>query len=151
MSSSYPAPTGHLETRTFLKTLAHGKKETEIVLSDKMETVNDKDKDSNSGNFIHQIYQYFCPLVSHNETKSEDIDDVDGRAEDLLRPLVKLVFLKILLVDIGISLGDVVTDFLQGISLVFDSDWNIQWNTYHYGVAILVVMWIPAIVAILHF
>ena len=53
MSSSYPAPTGHLETRTFLKTLAHGKKETEVVLSDKMETKIEKEKDLKSRNIIH--------------------------------------------------------------------------------------------------
>ena len=79
-----------------------------------------------------------------------DVDEVDGLTEDVLKPIVKLVFLKILLVDIGISLGDVVTDLLQGLSLVFDGDWNIQWSTYHYGLGVLGVMWLPGLVTLLH-
>ena len=52
--------------------------------------------------YIERFILYVNQNINKNLTKGED---VDGRAEDLLRPLVKLVFLKILLVDIGISLG----------------------------------------------
>ena len=84
------------------------------------------------------------------DSQPDDVDEVDGLAEDVLRPLVKLLFLKILFVDIGISVGDVVTDLLQGLSLVFDGDWNVQWSTYHYGMVVLGVMWLPGLVFLLH-
>jgi len=147
MSSSYPATTGYLETRALLKTLTMGKRDTEVVLGDNMEVEDDKDK--TRGKSIKDIFQNCFP--EETSRSNEDVEDVDGVAEDLVKPVVKLVFLKILVVDIGISLGDVITDFMQGISLVFDSDWNIQWNTYHYGLAILITMWIPAIIAAGHF
>ena len=60
MSSSYPAPTGHLETRTFLKTLVLGKKETEVVLEDKMETMDE------SRSFIERFLFCFNPNVNKN-------------------------------------------------------------------------------------
>ena len=62
------------------------------------------------------------------------LDDVDGReAARALQSLQKLSFLKIVFLDIGISLGDVVTDLLQGISLIFESDWSLA-ATGPYGV-----------------
>ena len=80
MSSSYPAPTGPLETQTFLKTLALGKKETEVVLEDKIEARVE------SRSFIERFIFYINPNVNKNPTKGQDIVDFDGRAEDLLRP-----------------------------------------------------------------
>ena len=50
-------------------------------------------------------------------------EEVDGiETERAIRSLQKLAFLKIILVDIGISLGDVATDLVQGLSLVFEDD-----------------------------
>ena len=63
-------------------------------------------------------------LIFGPEDIKENIDEVDGRTKDVLRPLVKLYFLKILLVDIGISFGDLVTDIAQGLNLIFDSNWK---------------------------
>jgi hypothetical protein len=43
-----------------------------------------------------------------------------------------------------------VTDCLQALSLIVDSDFRFRWSTWHYGVAIFSVMWAPAPVAFLH-
>ena len=84
------------------------------------------------------------------EQTDEECDDVDGITDDVLKPLVKLYFLKILLIDIGISCGDLVTDLLQSLNLMFDSNWNVLWSTYHYGCIMLFIIWMPAIPMLLH-
>ena len=85
-----------------------------------------------------------------NPAVSEPEDGVDGReAARALQSLQKLAFLKILLVDIGISLGDVVTDLVQGLSLIFESDWDLA-PTAHYGVLVLLTCWLPGPLTILH-
>ena len=83
MSSSYPAPTGHLETRALLKTLAQRKKETEVVLGEKMEIKQNKNTDNKKD--INTIFGYLCPNTFEKSANIEDIDDVDGQAEDLLK------------------------------------------------------------------
>ena len=148
MSSSYPVTRPELEARKMLRQITSGRKqETEVVLKTNppdSEESNTRKKEEGLCN----IYSLCC--LEQPESEPSEVDDVDGLAEDVLRPLVKLLFLKILLVDIGISLGDVTTDLLQGLSLVFDAEWNVQWNTYHYGLAVLGVMWIPGLVVLLH-
>ena len=154
MSRSYPATSTHvqMEARKILRTMMTGRKETEVVLN------SSKPEEIDTSKQGHLSKGRFGPLCCTSSTESEtlpespdaDIDEVDGMAEDILRPLVKLLFLKILLVDIGISLGDVITDLLQGLNLVFDGDWNIQWSTYHYGLGILTVIWLPGLVVLLH-
>ena len=129
-----------------MKTLTTRKHDTEVVL--KTEDKNLTDPEETWSERVSSMIPDCCAPLP--ETGTDDVDEVDGLAEDVLRPLVKLVFLKILLVDIGISLGDMVTDLLQGLSLVFDQDWNVQWNTYHYGLGVLGVMWLPGLVALLH-
>jgi hypothetical protein len=77
-------------------------------------------------------------------------DDVDGRqAARALQSLQKLVFLKIILVDIGISLGDVVTDLVQGLSLIFEADWGLA-PSAHYGALVLLTCWLPGPLTLLH-
>ena len=86
------------------------------------------------------------------ETESviEDEDETDGNnLSTTLQSLKKLMFLKIILVDIGISTGDVVTDLLQGLSLIFDEDWNIS-GTSTYGILVLITCWLPGPIAIIH-
>ena len=40
--------------------------------------------------------------------------------------------------------GSLTTRLVQkDQSLVFDADWNLQWGTYHYGVGVLSIMWLP--------
>ena len=148
MSKSYPATSTNVEkeARKIMKTLTTRKRNTEVVLKTEEEHLTDPEE-TWSERVSCLIPDCCAPLP---EISNDDVDEVDGLAEDVLRPLVKLVFLKILLVDIGISLGDVVTDLLQGLSLVFDQDWNVQWNTYHYGLGVLGVMWLPGLVALLH-
>ena len=151
MSRSYPATSTHvqMEVRKMLRTMMAKKKETEVVLQNSNPEENDSSQQERCPK--GRLGPLCCVSLADSETTPEtDVDEVDGLAEDIMRPLVKLLFLKILLVDIGISLGDVVTDLLQGLNLVFDGGWNLQWGTYHYGLAILAVMWIPGLVVLLH-
>jgi hypothetical protein len=46
--------------------------------------------------------------------------------------------------------GDILTDCIQALSLIVDSDFRFRATTWHYGVAILSVMWAPAPIAFLH-
>ena len=146
MSSSYPAASTNvqMETRKILRILT-AKKETEVIL--KTAPTEDDQKKTLCSRLASLVPD--CSVL-HPEPDTQPEDETDGLTEDVLRPLVKLVFLKILVVDIGISVGDMVTDLLQGLSLVFDGDWNVQWHTYQYGLAVLGVMWIPGLVVLLH-
>ena len=77
-------------------------------------------------------------------------EDVDGiETARALRSLQKLAFLKIILIDVGISFGDVVTDVVQGISLIFDANWRIA-STANYGVLVLITCWLPGPLTLLH-
>ena len=84
------------------------------------------------------------------------------------------IALKILFFDIGVSLGDMVTDFLQGFNLIFDfkqkwqpsnstlcqavggdevpCKWQLELKktVLGYGVTVLVICWIPGLVAVIH-
>ena len=63
-----------------------------------------------------------------------------------------LIVLKIIFVDIWTSLGDAITDFLQGLYLMFDFYDGFAWkyDTYEYGVIVLIACWVPGIVAVIH-
>ena len=88
----------------------------------------------------------------------EEQDDVDAPSRSrasssaqLVDIAFKLAFLKILLLDIGISLGDSVTDFLQGFNLILDfSTASVRWSSLPYGLAILLAAWLPLPIALLH-
>ena len=149
MSRSYPVTRTQLEARKIVRYITSQRKETEVVLHGTA-TENEEARDSKTvtKERLWGLTSIFSP--PQPEEDLADIDEVDGLAEDVLRPLVKLVFLKILLVDIGISLGDVTTDLLQGLSLMFDAEWNVQWSTYHYGVGVLSIMWLPGLVVLMH-
>ena len=68
-----------------------------------------------------------------------------------METLLKLSFIKILLFDIGISLGDSVTDFLQAFSLIFDeTDDSFQTATFKYGLYLLFASMFPTIIAMIH-
>lgn len=71
--------------------------------------------------------------------------------------------IRVLFFDILVSFGDAVTDFLQGFNLIFQFSKNTRdesclWNkipsnvypTWKYGVATLVICWIPGIVGVIH-
>ena len=63
-----------------------------------------------------------------------------------------LIVLKVIFVDIWTSLGDAVTDFLQGFFLMFDFQNDFAWkeDTYQYGIIVLIACWVPGIVAVIH-
>ena len=125
MSSSYPVTRTQLEARKMVKYITSQRKETEVVLQNNArEEEGHKETKKGIKERLLGFPSFF--YTPQSEEDRPDVDEVDGLADDLLKPLVKLVFLKILLVDIGISVGDVITDLLQGLSLVFDADWNLQ-------------------------
>ena len=69
----------------------------------------------------------------------------------MLDAMMTLSFLKILLLDIGISLGDTTTDILQGFSLMIDdSNFTFRVSTMKYGIAIIVACWLPVMIATIH-
>ena len=88
----------------------------------------------------------------------EEHDDVDAPSRSrasstaqLVDIAFKLAFLKILLLDIGISLGDTVTDLLQGFNLILDFPTStVRWSSLPYGLAILLASWLPLPIAVLH-
>ena len=63
-----------------------------------------------------------------------------------------LIVLKIIFVDIWTSLGDAITDFLQGLYLMFDFYNGFAWkaDTASYGIIVLLACWVPGIVAVIH-
>ena len=114
LSISYPAPSGHLETRALLRNMA-GEETNESVKNNQRKCKKD------TKNIGQKIKEFF---FGENVSCEPDIDETDGV---------------------------VVTDVWQGVSLILDSNWRVQWNTYHYGVAILAAMWSPAIPAWIFF
>ena len=65
-----------------------------------------------------------------------------------------LVVLKIIFLDIIVSLGDAVTDILQGIHLIYwpgqhSGEWELK-TTWKYGLSVLGVCWVPGVVCVLH-
>ena len=63
-----------------------------------------------------------------------------------------LIVLKIIFFDIWVSLGDAITDFLQGLFLMFDfyAGFSIKEDTWDIGVIVIVACWVPGLVAVLH-
>ena len=63
-----------------------------------------------------------------------------------------VVVLKIIFVDIWVSLGDAITDFLQGLFLMFDfyDGFTVKGDTWGIGVIVIAACWVPGIVAIVH-
>ena len=66
----------------------------------------------------------------------------------------KLVVLKVLMVDLAVSLGDAVTDILQGVYLICwyneHGEMVFKTDTWRYGVCVLVVCWVPGLVCVIH-
>ena len=64
-----------------------------------------------------------------------------------------LVILKIIFFDIAVSLGDAITDILQGVHLIIkrkdDGGWGLN-EHWQYGVGVLIVCWVPGLVCVLH-
>ena len=65
-----------------------------------------------------------------------------------------LVVLKLLLFDLAVSLGDAVTDILQGVYLICwyneRGEWRLKEDTWHYGLWVLIVCWVPGLVCVIH-
>merc|ERR1719427_1405873 len=70
-----------------------------------------------------------------------------------MKALAGLIILKIIFVDIFTSLGDTLTDFLQGWNLLFDWDsalgrYVANSCTFSWGLFVLVINWVPGLVAV---
>ena len=63
-----------------------------------------------------------------------------------------LIVLKIIFLDIWFSLGDAITDFLQGLYLMFDfyDGFSVKNDTWGYGLIVIVACWVPGVVAVMH-
>ena len=66
----------------------------------------------------------------------------------------KVVVLKVVLFDLAVSLGDAVTDILQGVYLIWwyneEKGWGLKEDTWHYGLWVLGVCWVPGLVCVIH-
>ena len=66
----------------------------------------------------------------------------------------KVAILKVVMFDLAVSLGDAVTDILQGVYLIIWHDeegvWRLKTDTWHYGLWVLVVCWVPGLVCVIH-
>ena len=145
MSASYPQDNVHSELRKIIKTMANNADK-----ENKTETTVSLEEDDSCLRWFKNIKKKFSKLEENEMDDVGDFDEVDGKVDELLSPLVKLYFLKILIFDIGISLGDVVTDILQAVNLTFDENWNLQWSTYHYGLTVFAFIWLPLIPVFVH-
>ena len=146
MSSSYPQDSGQREFKEILRSIKTREEQDKVNTTLEVTSENKWNVLDCCSKMSQIFWNYICGIKNENS----NLDEVDGGREDLLKPLVKLYFLKILFIDIGISLGDVVTDLAQGINLIFDHNWNIQWSTFHYGLTVLVLVWLPLVPLALH-
>ena len=66
----------------------------------------------------------------------------------------QLAILKLILFDLAVSFGDVVTDILQGVYLICwyneRGKWRLKEDTWHYGLWVLIVCWVPGLVCVMH-
>ena len=87
--------------------------------------------------------------------------DPEDDQSSFLETVAAFAVIRVLFFDILVSFGDAITDFLQGFNLIFQFNKNTRddsflWNgidvypTWGYGVATLVICWIPGIVGVIH-
>ena len=79
--------------------------------------------------------------------------DLDNKgATGTVAIFAALIVLKIIFVDIWFSLGDAITDFLQGLYLMFDfyDGFSVKNDTWGYGLVVIVACWVPGVVAVMH-
>eukprot|EP00092_Neocalanus_flemingeri_P020996 GFUD01022750.1.p1 GENE.GFUD01022750.1~~GFUD01022750.1.p1 ORF type:complete len:1002 (-),score=189.68 GFUD01022750.1:50-3055(-) len=77
--------------------------------------------------------------------------DSNGKSGGAIKVFAALIVLKIVFFDIWISAGDAITDFLQGLFLMFDfyDGFKVK-DTWEIGVVVLAACWVPGLVAVLH-
>ena len=149
MSASYPPDAENKELRKVLRIMALNSHQVETTVEiDKQERCYRKEL----GKVFNILSTLFWSDFDEKDLlDTPDSDEVDGRTEDILKNVTKLHFLKIIFIDIGVSLGDVITDFIQGTNLIFDDNWNILWLTFHYGLLVVIITWIPIIPILIHY
>ena len=100
--------------------------------------------DSASRKRATSCYCYCYSIDSKSSIKSSWISSTFG----------KLIVLKILLFDLAVSFGDAVTDILQGVYLICwyneRGEWVLKEDTWHYGLCVLIVCWVPGLVCVIH-
>jgi hypothetical protein len=103
--------------------------------------------------YMHYIHDILFKRAEHSMSMASIYSSASSISLDRndagYRTLAGFVVLKILFWDIGSSLGDTVTDFLQGFNLIFDwmavDWWKLRPDTEIYGINCG-----PGIVAIIH-
>eukprot|EP00092_Neocalanus_flemingeri_P000074 GFUD01000076.1.p1 GENE.GFUD01000076.1~~GFUD01000076.1.p1 ORF type:complete len:1104 (-),score=226.04 GFUD01000076.1:19-3330(-) len=104
--------------------------------------------------------------LSFKSTKSSTYTNRSSRDSDFdedLKFTTHLTVLKIIFIDIIFSLGDHITDFLQGFNLMFGdvievgvAAWSTEFLYQHwqqrgqYGLIVLLLNWSPGIIAVIH-
>jgi hypothetical protein len=91
------------------------------------------------------------PSAFADRSSMYSVYSVDKGKSGTVAIFAALIVLKIIFVDIWTSLGDAITDFLQGFFLIFDFHTG-EWkdDTYQYGIIVLIACWVPGIVAVIH-
>ena len=122
MSASYPPDVVNKELRKVLRIMALNTPKVDTTVQIDAEENYYRRKIKEICNSISNLF--WSDIDEEDLLHTSDTDEVDGRSEDLLRNVTKLHFLKIIFIDIGVSLGDVVTDVVQGVNLIFDDNWK---------------------------
>jgi len=97
------------------------------------------------------------------KSNRSSVMSADSDFDDELKLTTHLTVLKIIFVDIFFSLGDHITDFLQGFNLMFGdlldvsmAAWSLEFLNKHwdqrgqYGLIVLLLNWSPGIIAVVH-
>ena len=99
MSSSYPQETGETEFREMLAAVRKSQSEGKVDTSVR---VQDEQTDGQLSSFLESVTRALCGKETSEQ--QTDTDEVDGRVEELFKPLVKLYFLKILFINLAETL-----------------------------------------------
>ena len=125
-----------------------------------------KDADKNISAFEileeddHPVHRYESTSRARVNQPTSRASNSSGWSTEIdsgfLETCAAFTVLRVLFFDILVSFGDAVTDFLQGFNLIFP-DWfstRVQPEpgdtTWKYGVATLVICWIPGLVGVIH-
>ena len=158
LSVSYPAPAGYLEARKLARMAKEQQQDPEVIPEGPADGGGGPDRRrpdrEGNGGLVGRCTRLLARRLDLATDTAPpalgDTDEVDGRVERTLAPLVKLVFLKIILVDLFISAGDVATDVLLGVHLIVDSVYSLRWDSLKCGLMVLSVPWLPGLLAFMH-
>ena len=105
-------------------------------------------------------FSVYAPHPKYKRSTKGEARDDDDKADDddsvkeVTSTFGKVAILKVVMFDLAVSFGDAVTDILQGVYLIIWHDekgvWRLKEDTWHYGLWVLVVCWVPGLVCVIH-